>query len=176
MGWFKKKLDPIAAREQELEKKLADLRSQIKQLDAEARGVPRPRVRSTARPNAPPQPSRAAAAAPPPPPPAVDPVFERVELDHGKRKEPVVTRAHFNEQGLRKYDLLAAWRRVAGFFRKTETPSSNPKLIKFLAAGRVDGLKTLRVEKRVARRRFIAFFVILLLLLLGIFSAFMRGH
>ena len=175
MGWFKKKLDPIAARELELEQKLADLRSQIKQLDAEARGVSRPRVRSTARPNSPPPQSRPAAE-PPPPPPAADPVFERVELDHGKRKEPVVTRAHFNEQGLRKYDLLAAWRRVAGFFRKTETPSSNPKLIKFLAAGRVDGLKTLRVEKRVARRRFIAFFVILLLLLLGIFSAFMRGR
>ncbi len=175
MGWFKKKLDPIAAREQELEKKLAELRSQIKQLDAEARGVPRPRVRSTARPNAPPPPPRPAVESPPPPPPA-DPVFERVELDHGKRKEPVVTREHFNEQGLRKYDLLAAWQRVAGFFRKTETPSSNPKLIKFLAAGRVDGLKTLRVEKRVARRRFIAFFVILLLLLLGIFSAFMRNR
>ena len=174
MGWLKKKPDPITARELELEKKLALLRSQIKQLDAEARGATRPRLRSTIRPNSPPYQPPGPAAEPAHPPHATEPVFERVELDRGKREEPVVTRAHFNEQGLRKYDLLAAWHRVAGFFRKTETPSSNPKLIKFLAAGRVDGLKTLRVEKRVARRRFIAFFIILLLLLLGIFSAFMR--
>lgn len=172
MGWFKKKLDPITAREQELEKKLARLRAEIQQLDAGKNRGPKPRVRSTVHPN--PAPFQ-----PPPPEPVrapspADPIFEEVDLDRAKPETPVVTSAHYNEQGLRKYDLVAAWQKLRAFFQRADSPSSNPKLIKYLAAGKVDGIKTLRIEKRVARRRFIVFFTILLLILLGLVSAYMR--
>ena len=176
MGWFKKKLDPLSARERELERKLAELTSQIAQIDSQKRGTPPPRLRPAVRANAathqPPRP----VPEPPRSPAPAEPVFERVDLEHTRRVETALTKEHFNDQGLRKYDLVAAWRRARAFFTRTEAPTSNPKLIKFLAVGRVDGLKPLRVEKRVARRRFIALFVILLLLLLGIVSVFMRAH
>ncbi len=176
MGWFKKKLDPLSARERELERRLAELTSQIARIDPQKRGVPRPRLRPATLPNAAPHQSPRPAPEPPRAPAPAEPVFERVDLEHTKRVETALTKDHFNDQGLRKYDLVAAWQRARAFLTRTEAPTSNPKLIKFLAVGRVDGLKPLRVEQRVARRRFIALFVILLLLLLGIFSVFMRGH
>ena len=44
----------------------------------------------------------------------------------------------------------------------------------YLAAGGVQGLRPLRKEKRVARNRFIAFTVFLLLTLAGLFYMFFR--
>ena len=176
MGWFKKKLDPLSARERELERKLAELTAQIAEIDPKKRGAPQPRLRPATFPSAAPRQPPHPAPEPPRAPAPAEPVFERVDLEHTKRVETALTKDHFNDQGLQKYDLVAALRRARAFLTRTEAPTSNPKLIKFLAVGRVDGLKPLRVEKRVARRRFIALFVILLLLLLGIVSVFMRAH
>jgi hypothetical protein len=65
---------------------------------------------------------------------------------------------------VRRYDLPALWNRIRNHFRGPTT--SNPRLVNYLAAGGVQGLRPLRYEKRVARNRVItlavAFFVILL--------------
>jgi hypothetical protein len=52
--------------------------------------------------------------------------------------------------------------------------ASNPKLVSYLAAGGIQGLRPLRYEKRVARNRFIVFVVFLFLMLLGLVAAFFR--
>jgi len=77
---------------------------------------------------------------------------------------------HLNELGIRKYDLPGLIARVKDFFRAPTT--SNPKLVSYLAAGGIQGLRPLRYEKRVARNRFIVFVGILFLLMLGILMAF----
>jgi hypothetical protein len=48
--------------------------------------------------------------------------------------------------------------------------------VNLLAAGSVQGLRPLRYEKRVARRRFILLVIALTLVLLGIVSVFVRNH
>jgi hypothetical protein len=79
---------------------------------------------------------------------------------------------HFNELGVRKYDLTALVERLQKFFRGP--PLSNPKLINYLAAGSIQGLRPLRYEKRVARNRFLALAIIFVLVLLGIFAALIK--
>ena len=54
--------------------------------------------------------------------------------------------------------------------------TNNPKLVHYLAAGGVQGLRPLRYEKRVARNRFIFFVAALFLALLGILLVFWGGH
>ena len=90
------------------------------------------------------------------------------------RGEGTTTPEHFNELGVRKYDLPALLRRVREHFRGPST--SNPKLVSYLAAGGIQGLRPLRYEKRVARNRFIAFVAILFLLLLGTLVVFLKGQ
>ena len=64
------------------------------------------------------------------------------------RAAPQATREHYNELGVRKYDLVATWQRVKNIFKTP--PASNPKLVNYLAAGSIQGLRPLRYEKRVA--------------------------
>jgi hypothetical protein len=73
---------------------------------------------------------------------------------------------------VRKYDLPALLRRIRNHFRGPST--TNPKLVSYLAAGGIQGLRPLRYEKRVARNRFILFFAVLFLVLLGIILTFVR--
>ena len=79
---------------------------------------------------------------------------------------------HYNELGVRKYDLPALWSRLRNHFRGPTT--SNPRLVNYLAAGGVHGLRPMRYEKRVARNRFIALVVVLFLILLGVISLFVK--
>jgi len=53
-------------------------------------------------------------------------------------------------------------------FRKPPV-STNPKMVNFLAAGSIQGLRPLRYERRVARNRFLAFTSVLVLILIGLF-------
>jgi hypothetical protein len=73
---------------------------------------------------------------------------------------------------MRKYDLIAAWERVKGVFKAP--PASNPKLVNYLAAGSIQGLRPMRYERRVARNRVIALTLILLVVLWGIIAVFWR--
>lgn len=102
-----------------------------------------------------------------------EPVFETVNHERvttpGDREGEA---SQFNDLGVRKYDLPGAWRRFTRHFRGP--PASNPKLINYLAAGSIQGLRPLRYEKRVARNRVLALALILALMLVGIISVFMR--
>ena len=60
------------------------------------------------------------------------------------------------------------WDRMTKNFRKPPV-STNPKMVNFLAAGSIQGLRPLRYERRVARNRFLAFTTVLVLILIGLF-------
>ena len=167
MGVFRKKRDPISERAQALTEQIEALEEQIKNLAAEAES-PHPRFRSSAVPRgSAPHAATARASAP----------AEHFEpLDHTplQSPQPAVARERHQELGVRKYDLAAAWRRLKDQFKTP--PPSNPKLVNYLAAGSIKGLRPLRYEKRVARNRFIFLVVVLLLVLWGIFAViFKRG-
>jgi len=188
MAWFKKKPDPISDRARALNEEIAALESQIQQLDAKRKDAPPPaRLRSTAIPHGEtiqrPEDvdtriSTAAArrnevekAAPPK---SQEPIFEEVDQNRLKAQGEVATPDHYNELGVRKYDLPALLRRIRNHFRGPST--NNPKLVHYLAAGGVQGLRPLRYEKRVARNRFILFAAALFFVLLGVLLVFWKGH
>lgn len=177
MAWFRKKPDPISDRARSLNAEIARLDAQIKALDAQLQhGPSQPRLRSTASPHGGTVNHPAPAPPPSPPPPANEaPIFEEVGQDLLKsRSEAATTPDHYNDLGVRKYDLPALMRRIRDHFRGPST--TNPKLVSYLAAGGIQGLRPLRYEKRVARNRFIFFVVILFLALLGTLLVFRKGR
>jgi hypothetical protein len=158
-----------------LSDEIARLESQIQELDAQVqqRDHTQPRLRSTALPHSGTVSRSLLQPAAPPAPAAQEPIFEEVGKDLLKaRSEGATTPEHYNELGVRKYDLLALVRRIRSHFRGPST--TNPKLVSYLAAGGIQGLRSLRYEKRVARNRFIAFVVVLFLLLLGTLWVFLK--
>jgi hypothetical protein len=176
MGWFKKKADPISDRARALNDQIASLEAQIKQLDSklEEDKSAGPRLRSTALPHGAAAAAPSTPAPPPPPPPGPsEPIFEEVDQNRLQaRNEPSSTPEHYNELGVRKYDLAALVRRIKNHFRGPST--ANPKLVNYLAAGSIQGLRPMRYEKRVARNRFYFVFIILFLVLIGILSLFIH--
>ena len=169
MALFKKKADPISERARALSAEISALEGQIKQLNSTLSQVcAQPRLRSTTLP-----PGQVINPAKPPPP--REPVFE--EVPQHRIQSPAdgeATPAHFNDLGVRKYDLPSAWQRLQSLFRPP--PPANPKLVNFLAAGSVQGLRPLRYEKRVARNRFIILVGFFVLILWGIAYAFFHNH
>ena len=160
-----KKLTPISERARALTEEIAALEAQIKRLDSTLDSTPpAPRLRSTALPHGAPtvdHPAPPATTAPD------EPIFEEVNQNRLKaRSEPAATPDHFNDLGVRKYDLAAFLQRVKNHFRGP--PTMNPKLVNYLAAGSIQGLRPMRYEKRVARNRFLFFTICLLALLVGI--------
>jgi uncharacterized coiled-coil protein SlyX len=162
-GAAKKKNDPISDRSRALNDQIAALETEIKKLDAQLQRVPTPKFRSTAIPHGATI-ARAHEPAPPPPPPVQEPVFE--EVKPLSDTEETAAPDQFNELGVRKYDLPALFNRIRNHFRRPTT--NNPRLVAYLAAGGVHGLRPMRYEKRVARNRFIFFAAGLLLVLLCI--------
>ena len=185
MAWFKKKPNPLSDRSRVLNQQIADLEDQIKRLDSQLQNQPppdpQPRLRSTALPQGPdvghvvPEENgnEPTPRVPPPQAPPEEPIFERVHRGELESKiETSTSRAHYNELGVRKYDLPALFQRLRGQFRGPST--TNPKLVSYLAAGGIQGLRPLRYEKRVARNRFIVLVIILFLTLLGTLAVFLR--
>jgi len=179
MGWLNKKSDPVTERARALNSEIAALEAQIKQLDGQLqRGPTHPRLRSTAVPHG----ATISHTSPAPesslPAPATvtpEPVFEEVSQERiTSRAENGNAPEMFNDLGVRKYDLPALLRRLRHFFQGPNT--SNPKLVSYLAAGGVQGLRPLRKEKRVARNRFIFFAALLFLGLFGILWWFLRNR
>jgi hypothetical protein len=176
MSWFKKKPDPISDRSRALNEEIAELEAEIKRLDSRLQrdpAQPQPRLRSTAVPHGatvthgstPPSPASAAAAH--------EPIFEEMAQDRLKPgADSPTTAGHYNELGVRKYDLPALLRRIGNLFHGPTT--TNPKLVSYLAAGGVQGLRPLRYEKRVARNRTIALVIILFTILFGVLAMFYK--
>ncbi|MGD0813947.1 MAG: hypothetical protein ABSA83_10110 [Verrucomicrobiota bacterium] len=167
MGLFNKNPDPITDRSRELNAKIAVLESKIKKLSQELQPG------TGAQLSAPP---RSAAVSAQPEAAATrnsEPVFEKV--DQKELKAPAQQPAqHFNELGVRKYDLLSLLERIRKQFQSP--PAANPKLVNYLAAGSIQGLRPLRYEKRVARNRCVALAILLLLAFLGVFLALEHRH
>src|SRR4051812_39914823 len=120
MPIFKKKADPISTRSNELTEQIRALEAEIKQLSgAIDHSRSHPRVRSTALPH---RPTIVAEPAPPP----RDPVFEKLNYQKSKdQPESESTPDRYNDLGVRKYDLIAAFRRLQNHFRGGAT--ANPK-------------------------------------------------
>jgi hypothetical protein len=178
MSWFRKKPDPISDRARALNDEIAALEAQIKTLDGRVqRQQSHARLRSTAVPqgvtthpqvNPPPVVDRANGA-----PRGAEPIFEPIDQDRLRPgHEGATTPEHYNELGVRKYDLPALVRRIKGHFHGPAT--TNPKLVSYLAAGGIQGFRPLRYEKRVARNRFIVLVAFLFLVLLGLLTVFVR--
>ncbi|MEO8425930.1 MAG: hypothetical protein ABI651_02340 [Verrucomicrobiota bacterium] len=157
MGYFKKKTDPVSGRAKVLNAEIAVLEEQIRKLTTDLdQPEPQPRPRSTAPPQAQPSPNSPFSA-------NRDPIFEKVDQRRLKieneAKEPLENRPGL---GVAKFDPITAWKRFLDYFRGP--PPTNPKLLNYLAAGSIQGLRPLRYEKRIARYR-------LLLLSLCLFFA-----
>jgi hypothetical protein len=179
MGWLAKRKDPLAVRSQAL-------RTQIQHLEAQIRDLSEPEANShtktqfTPLSGRPTVPAGAVAGGrgslpggpPSRPKPPSEQVFEKV--DHQRLQNPPEAGNHglYNELGVRKYDLPGAWQRLRSLFSGAD--AQNPAFIKLLAAGNIQGLRPLRYEKRVARRRFIVFVILLFLALWAIISMFLR--
>ena len=151
-----------------MQEQITALELQIKKLDSQLQGVPPPKLRSTAIPHGTTI-SRKAGGGPFAKPSGAEPVFEEIKLQACAQPEPA---DRFNEWGIRKYDLPALWERIRARFRRPTT--SNPRLVNYLAAGGVQGLRPLRYEKRVARNRVIALAMLLLAILFGLLFTYIH--
>jgi hypothetical protein len=152
---FKKNGDPISQRSRELTAKIAELEAKIQKLHEKIEPEDRPRYRSTALPPGAPTPAR-------------EPVFEPVDRNQLKSASHSRSAATpLAETGAPKRGLFGFLDRIKKNF--TGSPTSNPKLVNYLAAGNVQGLRPLRYEKRVARNRFLALTFVFVAVLFGIF-------
>jgi len=172
MGLLKKKPDLISDKARALNDEIAALEAEIKKLDTQLQRTPAPKLRSTAT-------SLGGTIAhvpekPAPAPKAAEPVFEEIATAKIGSRNPAEEAELFNELGVRKYDLPALFNRLRNHLRGPTT--SNPRLVNYLAAGGVQGLRPLRYEKRVARNRFIWLVVIVSVVLFGLFYWLMPGH
>lgn len=180
MAWLRKKADPISDRARVLNNEIASLEAQIKKLDDRLQRQHQTPSR--------PRPGAAGAGQTKPSSPSnllsssapvqikerrAEPIFEPVDLNRLRPStEGPSTAEHFNDLGVRKYDLPALIRRLKGQFQGPST--TNPKLVSYLAAGGIQGLRPLRYEKRVARNRFILLVGFLLVVLTGLLLVFAK--
>jgi hypothetical protein len=167
MGLFQKKRDPISEKARALTEQIEALEAQIKQLSTEA-SQPQPRFRSSTAPGG----FAARTPAPAPRPPEPREHFEQVDHTPLQSAAPQPEPEHSSELGVRKDGLSGTWRKLKDQFKTP--PTSNPKLVNYLAAGSIQGLRPLRYEKRVARNRFIFLVVVLVLVLWGILAVIFK--
>ena len=166
--------DPISERARALNEQIATLEDQIKKLDSQLNSSgSKPKLRSTTIPHGPTVPRKAEPPPPAPAPKPAEPVFEEIKAKPAPSPEEAAP-DRYNELGVRKYDLPALWGRIKNHLRGPST--SNPRLVNYLAAGGVQGLRPLRYEKRVARNRFVLLVIILFAILLGIISLVVKYH
>src|ERR1700689_1777201 len=167
-----KKVDLISERARTLNDQIAMLEAQIKKLDGQLQSsTAGPRLRSTALPHGMTVP-RKHEPPPAPKPMAHEPVFESINQEPIQLRVETESSDHYNELGARKYDLPALWTRLRNHFRRPTT--TNPRLVNYLAAGGVQGLRPLRYEKRVARNRVLLLAGILFAVLLGILLLYLK--
>lgn len=192
MGLFRKKSDPISERAKALNDQIAALEAEIQRLaekePAQEPEAPLPRspFAAAAGPSKPPSASPSKPASKPrlrstamphgqasaqQQTPEATPVFEEVDQERIKADSPPAAPPP-NELGVRKDDLASTWQRMKNHFRGPV--ASNPKLVHYLSAGSIQGLRPLRYEKRVARNRFIFFAGALVLALWGLIAMIMR--
>jgi hypothetical protein len=159
MGWFTKPKDPMSARQAELDREIQAIQRRISDLSArplpEARPKPPTPASVRSAPSLPPAPASwqnfESSSARPTPAPAPVSVS-------GPRTGPTVPADRFN--------LVEVWQRWMQ--RLGGHPRRPSGLVHLMAAGSVHGLRPLRYERKIARRRFLLSLGLLLLLLYGI--------
>ncbi len=164
MAWPNKKAggDPLDVRSRELADQIRKLERQIRQLSEKPPPAPSRPARAPAS-----KPASARSATPSPRLATVAAPASGITPAHAAD-------ARVNPQGIRKFDLASLWHRLHPLFRGPNT--HNPRMVQYLAAGSVHGLRPLRYEKRVARNRFIGLFILLVLILFGLARVYLpRG-
>jgi cell division protein FtsB len=157
MGLFNRKADPITERSRALKAEIQALEAEIQKLSTQIDSNPTPRWRSTAHPKA----TQGTLQ-------FREPIFEEVDQHRLKVAEPAEAGADPNVLGERPGLLRCFWNHLRG------RPVSNPKLVNYLAAGSIQGLRPLRYERRVARNRFIALALLLVLVLWGMLAVILK--
>ena len=146
-GIFQRKRDVIGERKRSIEGEIAALESEIQRLSARTAAV-----RNSS-------------------PDAV--VFESANPER-LAVTPEVEEVHLNDLGGRRVNVPALWRRFKK--RLFGEPVSDPRLINYLAAANIHGLRPLRHERRVARNRFIFWSLALFLLMWGLTTVVLRAQ
>lgn len=165
MGLFRKKSDPLAQRAQSLNRRIAELEAEISRLNqnleppAAGNGPSRP---------APPPKTGTPRPKTPQPNPTHEPVFEEMPSRPLEAKPTPTQGRESVELGLKRPLWSEWWRRLKRQF--VDPPPANEKLVNYLAAGSIQGLRSLRYERRIARNRIIFVCVVLGLLLWGVLA------
>ncbi|MBL9136377.1 MAG: hypothetical protein JNK85_10940 [Verrucomicrobiales bacterium] len=165
MGLFRKKPDPLARRAQSLNRRIAELEAEISKLNHTL--TPEPNAPAASATNA----SKPSAVRPQPPSAASsEPVFEKMPPRPNDPSRVGPQGQEAVHLGLRRPLWSLWWRRMKRQF--VDPPPTNEKLVSYLAAGGIQGLRPLRYERRVARNRMIFIFVVVGLLLWGLLVVF----
>jgi hypothetical protein len=172
MGLFRKKPDPLAQRAQSLNRRIAELEAEIARLnqhlptsDSPPASISTPvPAQDPARPNNPQQRSKPSQTQSPNP--SHEPVFEDMPPRPLEPKNPTPQGKESVQLGLKRPLWSEWWRRLKRQF--VDPPPANEKLVNYLAAGSIQGLRSLRYERRIARNRIIFVCVVLGLLLWGV--------
>ncbi len=164
MGLFGRKPDPISDHERQLQVRLKELEAQIASLNSQIEHEQsQPRLRSTTQPHTP-----GAAPSNPATHEREEAAFEAVSHQRVTNPfTPAPTTPAREELGVRsrriRGRLYAWWQQLRG------AQARNPTLVRYLAAGNVQGLRPLRYEKRVARNRFLVLLALFILVIYGLF-------
>jgi hypothetical protein len=164
MALFRKNVDPLAQRAQSLNRRIAELEAEITRLNRTL--GPDPQSSSTGH-----AAFRATELAEQHRP---EPVFEKMPP---RPFEPRVSESPGREaleMDLKRPVWSQWWRRLKRQF--VVPPPSNEKLVNYLAAGSIQGLRTLRYERRIARNRIIFICVVVGLILWGALIVFWQAH
>lgn len=188
MGWFRKKSDPLAQRARTLNRKIAELEAEIARLNqnqgasgggARPGGTPESGVaaargdadRGAAAPRSKSLPGGANSGREQGMGSGGEPVYERISprpVEPARSGEPGGGEAM--ALGLKRPAWSQWWRRLKAQF--VDPPPANEKLVNYLAAGGIHGLRPLRFERRIARNRIVFVCVVLGLLLWGLLVMF----
>lgn len=157
MGWLRKSNDPLEARARELDRKLARVREEM----AHARSAPAPHFKSSY------DPRKAQ--------PGSEPVFEEIDpLDLSPNRKPAPQPENLAALKLDPGRRPGPLKRLARTLGATHP--ANPKLIRMLFEGNLQGPVPLRREQRGARNRFWLTFLMLLLVLSAVIALITRNY
>jgi len=166
MGWFRKKSDPIDARVRELERELEELRGEINEHtpDAESESES-PAFRSSYYPG---QSSEAAGE---------DEHLILEADDQATLRQPTkCLQEKLDGLSAKPTGLRAKLKELKENVGASSAANANPKLLKYLSTGDLEGLQPLRREKRIARNRVLFLTLLLLLVLLGLAAVVMENR
>lgn len=163
MSLFRKKQDPLAQRATSLNRRIAELEAEIHRLNRTLTvGSDKPATGGRRTENRPAAPA------------AEEPVMERMPVRPVEGRGTETPGKEAVDLGLKRPVWSQWWRRWKA--RWVDPPPSNAKLVNYLAAGSIQGLRPLRYERRVARNRIVVVCVILGLSLWGLLIVFWQAR